>query len=266
MGAMSISETAVKTVHFLTRSPTRVRILTLAYEHDHLETRELKDRIDRSRITVRRNIEALTQRDLLRSDNRICTITPLGELVVEEIIPAIEVAGTVERLRPFVRWFPDDELGFDLRALEEATVVVSETDDPYAPVHRHVRTMQAATTFRSLLPTVGLFPMTAAHECILESGQTQEVIVDPAIATTLREEPKYRSIIAELLATDRCTVFVSQTVIPYYVGICDLGVQIGVEDTDGMPRALVETTAEEVREWAEQTYEHRRSMAKPFEL
>ncbi|WP_246999295.1 hypothetical protein [Halosolutus gelatinilyticus] len=64
--------TSVEGMHFLTQSSVRVRILELLYEAEVLSKRELRDRIDASRVTVRRNVIALEDRDLITVANRTC--------------------------------------------------------------------------------------------------------------------------------------------------------------------------------------------------
>lgn len=246
--------TAVEGMHFLTQSPVRVQILELLYENGDLQKRSLMDQINASRVTVRRNIIALEERDLITITGRTCVITILGEVVVEDVLPALGSTDAVERLRPFMRWFPEDELGFDVRTLADATVVVSDTSNPYAPVNRHLEIMRSANQFRCLLPAVGLQPMTVARDRVIEEDQEQEVVFGANVASTLREEKEYAEVIGELVESENCELFVTSSELTYYLGLCEECVQIGVEDDDGMPRALVETTADEVREWADQTY------------
>ena len=255
--------TAIEGVHFLTQSPVRIRILELLYENEEMLKHDLKDRVDAARVTVRRNVDALEERDLIVATGQTRELTPLGEVVVEDVLPAVRVADVVERLRPFIRWFPEDDLEFDLRALADAKIVVSDTSDPYAPVNRHLEVMQTATQFRWLLPAVGLQPIMIARDCVVEDGTDHEMVVDEAVAETLRAESAYQSVVSDLLSADNCRLFVAGE-IAYYLGLCETCVQIGVEDNSGLPRALVETDATDVREWAERSYDQYRRQATPF--
>jgi hypothetical protein len=59
-------------------------------------------------------------------------------------------------------------------------------------------------------------------------------------------------------------MLVSPTELPFYLGLTDDGcVQIGVEDDDGLPRSLLETTDGDVMEWAESVYRKYRAEAEP---
>ncbi|MDG5759944.1 transcriptional regulator [Natronococcus sp. A-GB1] len=254
----------VEGMSFLTQSPVRVRILERLYDHEGLRKRELKEQSDASRVTVRRNMNALEERDLITIEGRTCEITPLGEVVVEDVLPALKTVDVLDRLRPFVRWFPDDELEFDVCTLEDATIITADSNDPYAPVNRYIEVMETADRFRGLLPTVGLPAMTVAYECTVEAGYHHEIVVSERLARTVLNRRGYSEFLDEMLASGNCTLFVSDREIRFYLGLFEECVQIGVEGDDGTPKALVETDATEVREWAEQTYDQYVTQAELF--
>ena len=108
--------------------------------------------------------------------------------------------------------------------------------------------------------------MRIVRECVAEREQRHEVGFSPEIGPTIRAEPEYRDLAAELVDFERYTAHVSEREIGYYLGLFDDVTQIGVEDDDGVPRALVETDADEIRAWATRTYESYRSQSRPFEL
>lgn len=251
-----MSNTAgVEGMCFLTQSPVRVRILEHLDNEELLSQRELKDRIDVSRVTVRRNLDALEERELITIADRTCELTPLGDLVVDEILPAVETAAVVDQLQPFIERFPESHLDFDLRALGDATTVVAESADPYAPVNRHIERMETADRFRALLPAVGLPAMTVARDCVVEAGSQHEIVVSELLAQTILDRRGYRELIEEMVSSGNCKLLISDREIPFYLGLFEEYVQIGVEDDDGTPKALVETDAVEVCEWGERTYE-----------
>lgn len=69
----------------------------------------------------------------------------------------------------------------------------------------------------------------------------------------LREDEKHARYVADVVGTDRFSVSVFGGDIPYDLGVLDDTVQIGVEGSDGIPRALVETDSAPVREWADES-------------
>lgn len=261
----NMDETAVDTVNFATQSPVRVDILQQLAATDRLTKTDLHERFDVSRVTIQRNLEALEERDWIHSDVHEYEISPLGELVATELASVVDTVDFAERIRPFLRWFPADDLTFDVRALADATVAVSDATDPYAPVNQHIEAMERADHARFLLPAIGLPAMSAARDC-LERGQRQDLVYTPALVSTIRSEPEYRGLLEEMLSFDGCRVRVADREIAYYLGLFGDAVQIGVEDDDGIPRALVETGAAEIREWGQRTYESYWEGADPFSL
>ncbi|MFW6320600.1 MAG: helix-turn-helix transcriptional regulator [Halohasta sp.] len=255
--------TKVESARFLTQSSARVRLLELLYEDGPLRKRELRDAVDASRVTVRRNVNALEDHDLIAVSGRRCELTALGEIIVEDVLPALETADLVDRLRPFVRWVPDGELDFDLRALGDAHIVVSTPTDPYGPIDRHIAAIETADWCRLLLPAIGIQPMTVARDRLVDDESVHELVVSEAVAATLRTRPTYRTLIEEMVDSGNYDLYCTDHGVPFYLGVFEELIQIGVTDDDGQPRALAETNASEIREWAERTYDEYLSHADP---
>jgi hypothetical protein len=78
-------------------------------------------------------------------------------------------------------------------------------------------------------------------------------------------DPDFVERTREMAETGRCRVFQADERPPYFVGVMDEIVQIGT-DEDGEPRAIVESTAPAVRDWAETTYERFRGRATRVDL
>ena len=258
--------TNVESARFLTQSSARVRVLELLDEHGSLRKRDLRDAIDASRVTVRRNVNALEDHDLIAVTGRRCEITALGEIIVEDVLPALETANVVDRLRPLVRWIPEDELDFDLRALSDARIVVSTPTDPYGPIDRHISAIETADRCRLLLPAIGIQPMAVARDRLVDDEAVHELVVSEAVAATLDSRRTYRNLVDEMADSGNYELYCTDREVPFYLGVFEERVQIGVTDDDGQPRALAETDAGVVREWAERTYEEYRTHAEPCSL
>ena len=257
-------EKTIEEVDYLARSTTRVRLLEALYENGSLEKAELKDRVDVSRTTIQRNLDALEAEGWVRDDNCEYWITRSGELVAEQLLALLDTIYVSKQFEPLLKWLPPDSFDLDVHSLADADLVVADERDPYAPVNRHLELMQSAETFRGLLPAVGLQPLLVAHECVTERGHTQEIVVDEDVAATLSDEPNYRDPVEALLESDRCAVLVADRTVPFYLGLADDTVQIGVGDDDEVPRSLAETSDPDVRDWVERTYEEFRADAEPL--
>lgn len=229
------------------------------------DKRELVERLDCSRSTVDRSIRELESLDLVACSEGEYRPTTFGRLALAEYRDFEERVETLKRLEPALAWLPVEEFDLDFGRLADAEVVVSTPSDPYAPANRHADAAAQADTFRALLPAVGLNQLEAGRESAVEDGQRQHVVVASDVADQLRRKPHYAEKVEEMVATGRVEISVYDGTIPYFLGVYDETVQVGVEDDDGMPRALIETDAAEVRDWAESTFGEYEADARPFE-
>ncbi|WP_433628398.1 helix-turn-helix transcriptional regulator [Halomicrococcus sp. NG-SE-24] len=238
----------------------RSRFTQLLFEHP-ADKRTLIDELDVSRSTVDRGVRDLETADLIEYQNGQYRLTPYGRLVAEEyddFTRRIQIAG---ELKPFFRWLSLDEFPFDLKLFADAKVVVSTSSDPYAPANRHADAMNDSRSLRAMVPAVGLNQLEVAHQNVLEDDQQQQVVVESEVVDTLRSKPHYEERIQPMLSQDSVTLYQYDGAIPYFIGIYDDLVHIGVGDGEGIPRALVETPNDAVRTEAIKLYEQYQSAA-----
>lgn len=230
----------------------RIEVLS-SLDEEPMEKPALVDKLDTSRSTVDRAVRNLETHGLITYTAAGYTTTTLGELATRKLTDLAETLHFGIRLEPFLRCVSADSFDLDLRHLADADLYLPEPNDPYAMVNRHVSVVETAMDHRLVLPLVGLHGMQAVHEVVLEEGAESEAVVTPGVAETFQSNPDYAPLYDDLAATDRFQVFVYDGTIPYFVGIFDEIVQIGV-DEDGEPRALLETEAAKVRDWAEDVF------------
>lgn len=255
----------VENIELLARSEHRVRILDLLCEHGSLEKHALGSRLDASRTTVGRNLAALEEQGWIRRTNGDCTITRQGELVAkafDDLVGEVELAA---KLQSFMQWVPDGSLDLDLSLLADAEVTLAQPGDPWAMVNRHVNAIEKTSDDRVVLPVTGLHAFEAIHRKIVDGDARAELVAAPSVAETFRTNPDYAPLFEELVATDRFEVRVYDGTVPYYLGVLDSTVQIGVDEEED-PRALLETTNEEVREWALEQYRGYKRRSHEFSL
>lgn len=253
----------VDAVSFLARSPNRVAVLDALRRGGPLDRRVLRDRFDVARTTLQRNLDALAERGWVRETDAGYVATPAGAAVARDLATLRDTMDAAGRLRPVLQWLPDDALDLDLHALADADVVTADSSDPYAPVDRHVDALERADRVRALLPAVGLRAMAAARERVRADGSEYDLVVEPGVADTLRHDPGYAAGVDELVASGQVAVRVHDGEIPYYLGLLDDAVQLGVSDATGMPRALLESDDATVRDWASGVYDEYRADADP---
>ena len=240
----------INKISFLARAESRVRILECLSTTESLTRRELRDEISRSRSTIVRAVDSLVEAGWVKRDPGGVRLTPVGEVVIEEFLDLVASVESAEERSPFLEWFPLSELEVGTDELQDGTVTVATNGAPLAPVRQHTKCLRTTTEFRAVLPSVGIEPIKRVHERTLAGELEPELIVPPSVETTIRNA-EFAPLFEEMLATGRLTIHLIDSA-AFYLGLVDEGAtQIGVENDDGIPRALLETSNRQVRTWAE---------------
>jgi predicted transcriptional regulator len=258
---------AIEQISFLTRSETRVRILTHLLETGPTTQRAFRDELSSSRSTITRTLSALAERDLVDQSEGAYELTPQGHIVADGLDGLVERMQVTEELSTFIRWFPYSEHDVELDQFRGAEITVSTEPDPYAPSREHAALLQEAERFRMVLPSIDLQVVRTTEERVTAGDMTIELVVSPGMEETIVGD-EFAAAIRTQMEAGGMTVLVADEPAPFYLGLSDAGdVQIGVEDDEGFPRALVESDDESLREWAEGVYDSIRESAreKPIE-
>lgn len=254
-------------IEFIARSENRLRILEELRKAGTLSKDELRGTSEVARTTLVRNADALVERGWIENSNNRYSINPCGELLIEELSGLLETVREAKQLQPFFEWMPPAAFGLSVDVLLDADVTVSTSENPYAPVNRHVETIASAERARCLLPAVDPQGIRTVERRFADrdGDEDHELVVTENVAETLRTDPALDGTIENLLSTDSIAVRVSPRDVPYYAGVLDGVVQIGVSDGKGVPQALLETDAEEAREWATALYRDYRNQSTAFD-
>jgi hypothetical protein len=118
----------------------------------------------------------------------------------------------------------------------------------------HVNVLKQADEIRAVLPLTGLHAHEAVHERVTQHGTRAELVGCPEVVRTFLSDPDFADMTEAMAATGQFHVFQRNERPPYFLGVMDDVVQIGVDD-DGDPQAIIESTNSDVRDWAEATYE-----------
>lgn len=264
---MADKSAAIGTLSFLTRSEPRTRILLQLLSTQSLSRRQFRDRLSVSRSTITRALAALEERDLVAHDGKTYHLTPSGQIVAETIADAVDTLQATDELSTFLEWFPYSEYDVDLDDLRTADITVATDVNPYAPSRKHAEVMREAATARLLLPSIDRQLVESIGDLVVDGALSLELTIPPQMEGTV-STGKFATLLRGQIEAGGTTVFVSDAAPPFYVGLFDDdGVQVGVEDDDGYPRALLETSSDSVREWAERIYHQYRDGAreKPVE-
>lgn len=252
-------------VSFLARSKYRVGFLRHLYDQP-LTWRELRSKSDASRVTLQRNLDTLCEYGWIRiSKPRTYELTVAGRTIVDRFMDVVEAVSVAERFQPLLRYLPDDEFYFDIGTLVDAEITVADQSDPYAPINEQLSTMKSADSFKWLMPTVGLQVIRATENSVIQQHDQHEIIVNADVVERMPSTHGCREILTEVLEADHCEVYVSEKEIPFYLGLTELPVQLGVANDDGLYHAIVETRDDQTRDWAEEMYQKHIKQATPIE-
>lgn len=214
------------------------------------EKRELVDDLGVSRSTVDRGLRDLECQHLVTRSTDGYVLTAKGAVLHDQFADFLSTSELTTHLDPVLAWIDPRDTDLPLHALLDATLTVATDCDPYAPVNRHVQGLQQASDVKALLPVVGLNAMQASRDQLLSADAHHDIVVGPGVAETIHTESVYTQALEEMRDTGRLSLSVSEEPIPYYVGVLDECMQLGVEDDDGVPQALVETEEPAAVEWA----------------
>lgn len=240
---------AIENVEFLVRSEARVRILVELTDGPRTRD-ELRAAIDADRTTIKRNLVALRDSGWIEESGRTYSLEPHREPAVRSLLSFLDSVELAERLERFLKWTDLSHLEFDVARLRDAEIWTAEPGDPWAMVNRHVSGLREMDEGRLLLPVTGLSAKRALHERVVEHGARAELIVSPDVLETYRSNPEYAEYYRALRESDRVRYRVYDGEIPFFLGLLDDTVQIGVTEGEE-PRALLESEDSEVRTWAE---------------
>ena len=258
----SLDPDAVEAVQFLTRAESRLAIICELVDRDDSSQGTLRDALDASRTTVMRALRSLQDRGWVEETAEGYRLTTTGELIAAAVTDLLDTVATTAELDAFLRYAPSDEIDIGLLAAADVTVTTPTDADPYAPARKQSEIVARADRLRVLLPATDLESTRTVTEAVTD-GLELESIVSPSVAATF-ETPEFGPLVREGLATGRSTILVAPADLPYYLGLADDEVvQIGVADDEGIPRALLETTDDRVRRWAEDIYSEYRAAAEP---
>lgn len=249
----------INRISFLSRAESRVRVLETLSTADSMTQRALRDEVPLSRSAISRAVDSLAEMGWVTEGPDGVRLTPVGRLVIAEFLDLVESVEAAEELAPFLDWFPLSEYEIGIDELQDGTVTVASDGDPYAPTRKHRDLLQTTGQFRALLPSLGIDGIREIHRRMLDGVLESEFIVPSSVEATIRT-PEFAPLFEEMLATGRLSVRITESV-PFFLGLGDDGAtQIGVEDDEGLPRALFETSTESVRSWAEDLFtDYRRS-------
>lgn len=261
----SDSELPREEVLFLVRAQSRTRIMEVLAEAEveSMTQGQLRGRMDASRTTVSRALNSLTEQGWVVEVNGSYRLTRTGHYIATGLDELLDTVSKVDRLDEFLRWFPPDVSAPDFPDASDVSVTYSTEAAPYAPARKQSEILRTAERLRVLLPAVDIDSTETLVEQVTDHSLDIETIVSQAVASEL-ESDEFAPRVNEMVRNEGVSIQVAQDDIPFYLGLADSGtVQIGLAGEEGLPRALLETTDEDVYEWADRFYRDSRDHSVP---
>lgn len=253
---------ATNDVAFLARSEHRITVLDALADQPR-DRRELRTLTGVSASTICRTLREFEERRWIRKNGHYYEATQPGVFVARGIVELIERTEIERGLRDVWPLLAIEDGELRIEALSDAVVTVATADDPYRPINRFVSLLRETDRFRFAGPELALLePCRDELRRRIVDGMETEIIDPPGAARRILST--YPEHCADPLDSGNLTVLVCEE-LPAY-GLCLFDGRVGVcgyDPDSGTVRALIDTDAPAVREWAESTYESHRREARP---
>lgn len=183
--------------------------------------------------------------------------TSRGAFIAAEFTRLVSNLETSEEIPELLELLPGEQPTFDLRLLNDATVIIADESDLLGPIRRGLDHIKRTERLRIVANGASLEFLEEMREAV-QAGSTQTVLLPPETIDALRTNSKLRVPTGEMLKSGRVTLL-------RYDGDEDLPVvQIGdgtIALCSGDHRAMIESDDAAVYEWADSYFESLRADA-----
>lgn len=251
-------------IAFLTRADHRLAALAALADRP-LVRADLGETVGVSPSTVCRTLREFETRHWVRKRGHRYEATQLGAFVAFETLGLIDRLETERELRDVWPMLPTGEGELRLEALAGAVVTLAAADDPYRPINRFVSLLEATGEFRVAGLELGLLEPCKDdfRQRVVEGMRTEIIDSSSAAKHVLSTYPDH---CVDPIESGNLTVLLCDDLPTYGLCLFDERVGISGHNPDGTVRALVDTDAPAVREWAESTYGTYRETARPLTI
>ena len=211
----------------------------------------LIDATGTSRSTITRALRDLQTVGLVEQANGEYVSKPYGEFLYSQFVRFADVVELGDEIQTLLPHLPLEDLTFDLAHLADAEITFASRVEPAAPLERVGELKQGATRSRTLASGKNPVGLEAHYDAVLNQGQRFEAVCPPALFDATAADSDQRAMMLDLLEYDAAQFYIAEDTIPVPLGIVDDTVFFGVENEQGSPLALIETTDPNVRRWAE---------------
>ncbi|WP_224448612.1 helix-turn-helix transcriptional regulator [Haloprofundus salilacus] len=239
-------------IEFLARSQNRIHVLD-ALASGPRTRRELESDIGASQPTLARILRDFEERHWVERRGTQYEATPSGAFVASSFTDLLANVETEVRLREVVQWLPIAHLDVSFEQFADARITRPTQTTPSGPLKRALEL--SANADRQLIVSYVLNHemLETLHGAAVEGTQSLRGVLTRETVELLRRDPTSWRRFRELLDSENVDLRLADESIPFAMGIADETVYFFLRDDEGLLRALLESTDDDVREWAVRT-------------
>lgn len=256
-------EGPLEEIGFLSRSENRVRTLE-TLTRGYRSQRELREELSVSRATMARILTELEDRNWIEKTDSQYETTALGELVVDEFVPLLELMTTVHRLGDVFHLLPIDAMGLDLRSLRSAEVLLPDKTAPTKHMDRGLELLRDTDQFRVLAWTALPEYVTVVREKVIAGDLRFETVLAESFVEELPERPSIEADFREI-ADAGGAFYRYDDHVPCNMFVGDETVFFWLCGPEAVEQAALVSTDAAVLSWAEETFQAYRDLAEPID-
>lgn len=251
-------------LEFLLRSENRTGLLVALREGQPLDRYDLETRLDASRRTVSRALDALTERGYIAESEAGYALTAYGATMVDAYRDALHRGQVAEQYRPLLEHLDTRTFDLDPALLEGAELTVAGEASPFALLNRTLELREGASRVREVAPGIEKASVEQLGQRVRDKEEFEmEVVLPPGAVDAVEEDADFGKDHITARESSAVDFYVTDGPVRTFVGVMDDTVALAT-GVDGQPEALVESDDPELRAWAEARIDEIRDAATPL--
>jgi predicted transcriptional regulator len=257
-------DSSAGTLELLARSDSRIELLRALADGGPLDRYDLEDRLDVSRRTVTRALDALEEEGYVGERESGYALTAFGRLSVRAYREYSEEVSLLERYRPLLRDLDAGRFDLDPDLLRGADLIVASEASPYAILDRVLELRAEATRIREFAPGIEDKSVRQLADRLRDGADIAvELVLPPGALEAALSHPEYGDDHRVAREADSVDFFVYPDRFAAFLGVLDDTVALAA-GSGGRPSALAVSDRPDLREWALDRFRTFRREATPL--
>lgn len=243
-------EQSLEPIAYLTRSPSRIRILD-ALDNGVRTRDELVDTTDVSRFTVSRTLAEFEDRGWTSRSATGYSLTGEGSFVICEVRSLLSNVDVAAKLDGTLEWLQTDELDVDIARFRDANVYTPSKTDHTAHIRVAADAVRNADRVRGVVTGVSHEMFEAVWEAAVHGSLDLAGVLHSRTIEAIHSDGELSKRVRELIREGGADIYEykdgNQLVM---LNICDETVYLCGHDEDGPAPGTIETEDAAVHSWA----------------